>query len=238
MKKLRTILFFVTTLTVLAGITKEFYIEVIDKDGVSHFDFSGPPYDYIVTKAWIDARPYELFTNSLEIEYLWIDNYLSLIYFDIGDFPTSWSTGDNLYVYLKQETTNVDNPFPNYMTLDTGDQNVVFDGPSLGGGPGISIYIPSSVEAQNIPMQTELYQNYPNPFNPETKISFDLHEDSDVTLSIFNYDGQLVKELVSGKFSAGNHSVNFNAADLNSGVYFYILETGETKFTKKMLLIK
>ena len=66
-----------------------------------------------------------------------------------------------------------------------------------------------------------LKQNYPNPFNPSTVISFSLPVDSKVSLKIFNALGQEVTSLLNGTLSAGNHNVNFNAVNLNSGVYFY-----------------
>lgn len=83
-----------------------------------------------------------------------------------------------------------------------------------------------------------LHQNYPNPFNPETSISFDLIENGLVTLSVYNPVGQQVATLVNGSMSAGRHTVQFNAAGLPSGLYFYRLTAGETVMQKKMLLLK
>lgn len=86
-------------------------------------------------------------------------------------------------------------------------------------------------------------RNYPNPFNPETTISFDLPEESDVRLEIYNIKGQKVKTLQSERLDAGNHSVIWNGTNSNSkqvasGVYFYRLTTGKKKLTKKMILMK
>ncbi len=83
-----------------------------------------------------------------------------------------------------------------------------------------------------------LFQNYPNPFNPETSISFDLVENSSVKLSVYNPVGQLVATLVEGSLNSGRHTVQFNAAGLPSGLYFYRLTVGETVMQKKMLLLK
>jgi len=83
-----------------------------------------------------------------------------------------------------------------------------------------------------------LAQNYPNPFNPETTINFSLANSSTIKLAVYNAKGEFVKELISGVQTAGNHSVKFNAAGMNSGVYFYKLTTPERTLTQKMLLVK
>lgn len=88
------------------------------------------------------------------------------------------------------------------------------------------------------PTTFELHQNYPNPFNPETSIRFDLAEASDVTLSIFNIAGQEVATLANGAMNAGSHVVNFDGANLTSGVYFYRLTAGEYTAQMKMVLLK
>jgi hypothetical protein len=83
-----------------------------------------------------------------------------------------------------------------------------------------------------------LYQNYPNPFNPTTQIAFDLKDAGFVTLKIFNLMGQGVEELVQGNLGSGHHEVNFNAANLPSGVYVYRLSVNGFVSEKKMLLMK
>ncbi|MBT8386541.1 MAG: ASPIC/UnbV domain-containing protein, partial [Ignavibacteria bacterium] len=88
-----------------------------------------------------------------------------------------------------------------------------------------------------------LGQNYPNPFNPGTKIDFILAVDSKVSLKVFDVLGQEVAILINSDLVAGSHNVDFNAASINSGVYFYRIDaTGidGTNFTnvKKMILTK
>jgi len=87
-------------------------------------------------------------------------------------------------------------------------------------------------------LTTKLYQNYPNPFNPVTNIKFDLNKTGKVELSIYNIAGQLVRKLVDKEMSAGYHSVRFEADDLNSGMYFYMLKTNDKKLTRKMIMVK
>ncbi|MFO7810737.1 MAG: T9SS type A sorting domain-containing protein, partial [Candidatus Delongbacteria bacterium] len=84
----------------------------------------------------------------------------------------------------------------------------------------------------------ELYQNYPNPFNPATEIRFSLADNAKVKLSVYNTNGQLVRTLLDGKREKGHHSVNFDASELNSGMYLYKLDVNGNVQTKKMLMLK
>lgn len=88
------------------------------------------------------------------------------------------------------------------------------------------------------PAKFELAQNYPNPFNPATSIKFTLPQSSDVTLKIYNALGQEVKTIVNRFMESGSHTINFDASDLNSGIYFYKLDAGQFSEVKKMTLIK
>ena len=96
----------------------------------------------------------------------------------------------------------------------------------------------SSISNELIPAEIELEQNYPNPFNPETTIKFSLNNTTNVKLVVFNAKGEKVASLINGSLAHGAHSVNFNGANLNSGVYYYTLETPAKSITKKMILIK
>ena len=95
-----------------------------------------------------------------------------------------------------------------------------------------------SVNGNNIPMKFGLSQNYPNPFNPVTRIPYSIAENSFVSLKIYDVLGREVKTLVSEKQTAGEYEVLFNASDLNSGVYFYRLTSGNFTETKKLILLK
>lgn len=93
-------------------------------------------------------------------------------------------------------------------------------------------------EQSEIPTNFELYQNYPNPFNPRTVISFSFPDEEIVVLKIFNSLGQEVETLINGKVSRGSHTIQWNAMNLTSGVYFCVLKTGKIQASIKMLLIK
>jgi hypothetical protein len=90
-----------------------------------------------------------------------------------------------------------------------------------------------------VPGKVTLYQNYPNPFNPETTIRYSLAADADVRLAVFDIAGREVAELVSGSQAKGNHTVNFNADGLTSGIYFYRLSlNNKIMASKKMMMLK
>ncbi len=88
------------------------------------------------------------------------------------------------------------------------------------------------------PIEYSLEQNYPNPFNPSTTIKFSVPEATRVTLTVFNTLGEEIAVLVNQFMEAGTHQVNFNAVNLNSGMYFYRLEAGDFVQVKKMTLLK
>jgi len=99
---------------------------------------------------------------------------------------------------------------------------------------------PGGIETEDVTngKTIELAQNYPNPFNPTTTINFNLQTAANVKLSVFNAQGQEVANLINAKMSSGAHTANFNAANLNSGVYFYKLSVDGQSAVKKMVLTK
>jgi len=88
------------------------------------------------------------------------------------------------------------------------------------------------------PVSFSLEQNYPNPFNPNTVIKFSLLSDEFVTLKIYNILGKEVTQLLKGNLKAGIHRVEFSAANLTSGLYFYKIEASNFSSVKKMTLLK
>ena len=88
------------------------------------------------------------------------------------------------------------------------------------------------------PLSFKLEQNFPNPFNPTTSIQYSIASMQFVELKIFNVLGQEIETLVNEEKPAGNYRVEFNAAELPSGVYFYRINAGSFNQVRKMLLIK
>jgi len=89
-----------------------------------------------------------------------------------------------------------------------------------------------------VPTKFSLSQNYPNPFNPVTKINFAIPKQGFVTLRIYDVLGREIKTLVNEVKTAGEYSVDFNASEFSSGVYFYRLESQGFTDIKRMMLIK
>lgn len=83
-----------------------------------------------------------------------------------------------------------------------------------------------------------LSQNYPNPFNPFTTISFSIKENTNVTLRVFDILGREVVVLVNEELNAGNHKVQFDGTNLESGVYFYEIRTNDFTDVRKLVLIR
>ncbi len=102
--------------------------------------------------------------------------------------------------------------------------------------------------ASLIPEKTALLRNYPNPFNPETWIPYQLAESAEVTLTIYDMNGQLVRRLAMGHQAAGMYQSRSRAAywdgrnqfgeSVASGLYFYTLIAGKFSGTRRMLILK
>ena len=88
------------------------------------------------------------------------------------------------------------------------------------------------------PIEFSLEQNYPNPFNPVTSIHYVVGSQSYVTLKVYDVLGNEVATLVNEQKPAGSYEVEFDGAELPSGIYFYQLKAGSYIETKKMILLK
>jgi hypothetical protein len=176
-----------------------------------------------------------------------------------GNVTLNWSTSTETNNMGFEVQRSVDNQFTTIGFVDgsgttTESHNYSYVDASLEEGTytyrlnqvdfdGTSEYS-QSIEVEVIaPDVFALDQNYPNPFNPSTMIRFSLAADSKVTLTVFDVLGQEVANLISGDLTAGSHEINFNASNVNSGVYFYRIDATAvdgTNFTsvKKMILTK
>jgi hypothetical protein len=90
----------------------------------------------------------------------------------------------------------------------------------------------------NIPDQFELWQNYPNPFNPMTTIYYGVPYEASIEILIFDVLGNSVMQFTKENQNAGYHTIEINAENIPSGIYFYRLQAGDFIQTKKMALMK
>ena len=100
-----------------------------------------------------------------------------------------------------------------------------------------------SLDGSMLPLEFALGQNYPNPFNPTTKIQYALANDAFVNISIYDLMGRSIKSLINIEQAAGFYEINWNATNNNgelvpAGMYFYMIQAGTFKSTKKMVLLK
>ncbi len=149
---------------------------------------------------------------------------------------------DVVYSDLYQPYFRIPNAYVEATSRITGETYSTYTD-TLG---NFELTLPQSVHSSNVgdvePCSFSLHQNFPNPFNPETTLSFDLHDAVDVSLKVYNINGQLISTLVDEYLSAGTHFRQWGGTDDNgngvaSGVYFYRLNAGKWSETKKMLLI-
>ena len=108
-------------------------------------------------------------------------------------------------------------------------------------GKEVFIYYaePTEVEKTKLLLSDfTLNQNYPNPFNPTTKISYSIPNQSHVSLKVFDVLGREIASLVNEEQVTGNYSIEFDASNLTSGIYFYRIQAGNYMKSKKMVLLK
>jgi len=94
-----------------------------------------------------------------------------------------------------------------------------------------------------LPKSFSLDQNYPNPFNPTTTISFDLSQKSNMSLDIFNMNGQFIRNLVRGNYGPNHYSITWDGKNnmgriVPAGVYLYTITNGSQRVSKKMIFLK
>lgn len=151
-----------------------------------------------------------------------------------------YATGTYAY-YLTVDSAG--NPEFPYIIGSTYYGEVVAGNTGPGGGhvvitePVIQ-YTPTSIGNNTEPAGFSLNQNYPNPFNPSTSIKFSVGTTAQTSLKIYDLSGKEVAELMNDKLIEGSYTVTFDGSNLASGVYCYVLKSGNFEQVKRMMLIK
>jgi hypothetical protein len=127
-----------------------------------------------------------------------------------------------------------------YAVLDQGNTITEIHEENNKGFNVLGVSSVSDVENENIiiPEEYVLYQSYPNPFNPSTTIKYSIPNSDKVNLKVYDILGREVATLVNEYKIAGTYSVEFNASRFASGVYFYLIQSGNFIETRKMILLK
>ncbi|MCP4633943.1 MAG: T9SS type A sorting domain-containing protein [candidate division Zixibacteria bacterium] len=153
------------------------------------------------------------------------------------------SEGDSLWSRLYGGTTGNEYGYAIKQTMDNG--YIIAGTTTSFGAENTAVYLikiaPNIIgveEDSNLPSGFSLEQNYPNPFNATTNIRYSLNSSSEIELTVYDLLGRKVQTLDRGFKKAGNHSVDFDASEFSSGIYFYKLSAGEFSETKKMVLLK
>lgn len=218
----------------------------LNDNSLSLFSLSGKD------KLMKNVLPYEL-TGTMEIPLAFDANGRQELYFEwdkLDDIPDNWNitlTDQKLNKVINLRSAN------DYRFTVPSDGNRKRINEENSGSPlnrerdtreeprfmlTVNPGSTASPESPDIPESVKLNPNYPNPFNPATTISYELKEDSEVLLSIWNIVGQRVVTLVDGMKEAGQHTANWNASEMPSGIYIAQLEVGGKVFIRKMTLIK
>ncbi len=209
---------------------------------------------------WNESE-YEIITEGtrgyIMFDYSLVRNGMDGIYTDSDPSIISWLEGnidvDPLFTDYENGDFTLQSNSP---CIDAGTTLLIFEGDTLinmtedeyyGAAPDMGAFEydgSAGVEPEYLmPTKYTLHQNYPNPFNPTTTISYDVPNESYITITIYDLMGRRVNELMSKRVSAGKHTVIWNGTDANnnpvaSGMYLYQLKSGDFVETRKLLLLK
>ena len=163
--------------------------------------------------------------TNLEILYLDYDLLTGEIPESICDLNINWSSGD-----FNITNNQLCPPYPSCIEDYVGEQDT-------------SNCEQVSIIDETLPITYNLYNAYPNPFNPVTTLQYDLPENANVNITIYDIMGRIVKTMVNTQQNAGYKSIQWNATNnlgqpVSAGLYLYTIQAGKFRQTKKMVLLK
>ena len=209
----------------------------------------------VINKPEISVSPFNITFDTLAVNDT-VSYYLSLFNYGTGNLninsitssssqfiieyvPPTIPQHDFRYAKIKFRPNQLNQTFTSALTIDNFDSTITVN---VTGYSNNTVGV--STITQAIPFEYSLSQNYPNPFNPATvinyNIAFPLNKGGQgiVTLKVYDVLGNEIATLVNQKQNAGSYSVNFDATNFPSGIYYYQLTAGEFVQTKRMTLIK
>ncbi|NNG26433.1 MAG: T9SS type A sorting domain-containing protein [Ignavibacteriaceae bacterium] len=180
---------------------------------------------------WAGYEDWHLYRFTLDIDFVnaYIDEDPTPVFFGITTKPTS----DN---ELRWGDGSTDRKFGSYIDWIIWDTTGAY-------APGQGTPLPNDIitgisDVTNIPTHHYLSQNFPNPYNPVTTIKYQIPELSFVTLKVYDVLGNEISTLVNEQKPSGEYEIEFDGAEVPSGIYFYRLKSGSFVETKKMVLMK
>jgi hypothetical protein len=161
---------------------------------------------------------------------------------------TSAIAGDGVYSFaLKNNNSNAVYYGSKESSGTTTDPQLVIQMPSGSSAASKRASNEEIATAVPIPSEFRLEQNYPNPFSPlgrgtfgtpSTQIRFGLPQASHVTIKVYTINGAEVRTLVDAEYPAGTHATTFQAKNLPSGTYFYVMQAGTVRQVRQLMLVK
>lgn len=223
----------------------------LDSNGYADFTLSGPQTVYRVDSKTNNI----LWSYSPAASYIRSIDYLSDVNGDgVKDIVVgmqtpgnvivlSGATGTELFLYSFGSTVSYRADRVSAINSIDGNSTSEFvagcrDGKLICFSGGQNIPVGISGNTGEIPSNYDLSQNYPNPFNPTTSIKFSLPKDEFVSINVYDILGKEVANIMNENKPAGTYEVNFNAALLSSGVYFYRMNAGSYNSIKRMVVLK
>ena len=210
---------------------------------------------YTIEGRWLWGYGGFTLTPSTMYEFLDGLRYTYYCSEDNGCDSTYWNSLDtsdaipnpDLYTFIN-DTLTIDGNSGDFVDFGC-DGNIILSGDDIvlwrvgldtSECEGIQLGLPSPGLS---PKSFKVNQNYPNPFNPFTTLRYDLPKDEFVSITIYDLLGNVINNLVNTNQSSGYRSVQWNATNnqgqpVAAGVYFYSIEAGEFRQTKKMILLK
>jgi hypothetical protein len=200
----------------------------------------------------------QLVTASFLGIFTGLDTYVTPTFSDYdndGDVDLFWGGEDGRIAFYENTGSATDPQFlprtdsfantsatqqsaPSFVDINGDGDKDLFVGVKKG---GVHYYSNSRVASAGelpVPITTRLHQNFPNPFNPRTTITFDIDKQSRIVLRIFDMLGRRIAVLTDRDYPPGTYSTTWDARDVPSGVYFYILTTSSGTFSQKMIVLK
>lgn len=185
-----------------------------------------------------------IFPRSPEINVKFSDNFYEVeweggSYKDAAKYILERSIGSNDFIVVGQQIANNTNTGRYTLLSEKVDQpEIIYFRIKQVNNDGSVVYSDVVKVGQGNIDDVIIGQNFPNPFNPTTLIEFELVQDSEVEVKVYNLAGKEISQLHKGFLSKGVHQFTFDAQGFPSGVYLYQITTPFSSQTRKMILAK